>query len=97
MRKAGYQDEMILSAGAEKFLRPANMVLRAGYTYDALPERAFDPTYNLHRLSAGAGFLFSGALSLDFAYSYSFWGWGDPSLSLDNREHRALATFSYRY
>jgi hypothetical protein len=97
LKKAGYQDEMILSAGGEKFIRPANMVLRAGYTYDALPERAFDPTYGLHRLSAGAGFLFSGALSLDFAYSYSFWGWSDPSLTLDNREHRALATFSYRY
>jgi long-subunit fatty acid transport protein len=97
LSKAGYQDEMILSVGGEKFIRPANMVLRAGYAYDALPERAFDPTYNLHRLSAGAGFLFSGALSLDFAYSYSVWGWADGSLTLDNREHRALATFSYRY
>jgi hypothetical protein len=97
LRKTGYQDEMILSAGGEKFIRPANMVLRAGYTYATLPERAFDPTYDLHRLSAGAGFLFSGALSLDFAYSYSFWGWGDSGLTLDNREHRALATFSYRY
>jgi hypothetical protein len=97
LQKAGYRDELILSAGGEKFIRPANMVLRAGYAYTTLPERSFDPTYDLHRLSAGASFLFGGALSLDFAYSYSFWGWGDPTLSLDNREHRALATFSYRY
>lgn len=96
-QKAGYQDELILSAGGEKFIRPANMVLRAGYTFNTLPERAFDPAYDLHRVSVGAGFLFSGALSLDLAYSYSFWGWQGDELSFDNREHRALATFSFRY
>ncbi len=97
LSKAGYRDEMILSAGGEKFIRPANLVLRAGYAYNTLPEVAFDPTYDLHRVSAGVGFLFSGALSLDLAYAYSFWGLGDGDLTLDNQEHRALATFSYRY
>jgi hypothetical protein len=92
-----FRDELILSAGAEKFIRPANMVLRAGYAYNTLPEVAFDPAYALHRVSLGAGFLFSGALALDFAYAYSFWGWEGDGLTLDNREHRALATFSYRY
>jgi hypothetical protein len=96
-QKTGYQDELILSVGGEKFIRPANMVLRAGYTYNTLPERAYDPAYDLHRLSVGAGFLFSGSLSLDLAYSYSFWGWAGDGQSLDNREHRALATFSFRY
>jgi hypothetical protein len=97
LEKAGYQDELILSAGGEKFIRPANMVLRAGYTLNTLPETSFDPTYDLHRFSVGAGFLFSGALSLDLAYSYSIWGMAGDGLSLDNREHRALATFAYRY
>jgi hypothetical protein len=97
LQKAGYKDEMILSVGGEKFIPSANLVLRGGYTYNTLPETAFDPTYDLHRLSVGAGFLFSGALSLDLAYSYSFWGMADQDLTLDNREHRALATFSYRY
>jgi hypothetical protein len=96
-QKANYQDELILSVGGEKFIPPANMVLRAGYTYTTLPERNYDPTYDLHRLSVGAGFLFSGSLSLDLAYSYSFWGWGGDGQSLDNREHRALATFAFRY
>ncbi len=101
-QKTGYQDELILAAGGEKFIRPANMVLRAGYTYNALPERGdYVPAYDLNRFSVGAGFLFSGSLSLDLAYSYSFWGWagnGETSgQSLDNREHRALATFAFRY
>ncbi len=97
LQKAGYHDEMIFSVGGEKFLPPANMVLRAGYTLNTLPETAFDPTYDMHRVSMGAGFLFSGALSLDLAYSYAFWGLAGDGLSLDNREHRALATFAYRY
>lgn len=101
-QKTGYQDELILAVGGEKFIRPANMVLRAGYTYNALPERGdYDPAYDLNRLSVGAGFLFSGSLSLDLAYSYSFWGWAgsgeNAGQSLDNREHRALATFAFRY
>jgi hypothetical protein len=96
-QKADFQDELILSVGGEKYIKPANMVLRAGYTYNTLPERAFDPSYDLNRISVGAGFLFSGALSLDLAYSYSFWGWAGDGISLDNREHRALATFSFRY
>ncbi|MDB5105498.1 MAG: Long-chain fatty acid transport protein [Fibrobacteres bacterium] len=95
--KAGYKDEMILSLGGERFIRPANMVVRGGYTFNTLPETSFDPTYNLHRLSAGVGFLFSGALALDLAYSYSLWGMAGDGLSLDNREHRALMTFAFRY
>jgi long-subunit fatty acid transport protein len=101
-QKTGYQDELILAVGGEKFIRPANMVLRAGYTYNALPERGdYEPAYDLNRVSLGAGFLFSGSLSLDLAYSYSFWGWAGSGetagQSLDNREHRALATFAFRY
>jgi len=95
--KAGYKDEMILSVGAERFIRPANLVLRAGYTLNSLPETAFDPTYDLNRISAGVGFLFSGALALDLAYSYSFWGMSGDGVNVDNREHRALMTFAYRY
>jgi hypothetical protein len=88
---------MILSLGAEKFLSVANTMLRAGYTMNTLPETAFDPTYNLHRFSAGVGFLFSGSLTLDMAYSYSFWGLAGDGIRLDNREHRALLTMAYRY
>ena len=97
LEKAGYKDELILSVGGERFIRPANLVLRAGYTLNTLPETAFDPTYDLHRFSAGVGFLFSGSLVLDLAYSYSFWGLAGEGISLDNREHRALMTFAYRY
>lgn len=97
LEKAGYKDEMIMSLGGEKFIKPLNTVLRGGYAMNTLPERSFDPTYNLHRFSTGAGFLFSGALALDLAYSYSFWGLKGDGLSLDNREHRALMTFAYRY
>ena len=97
LQKAGYHDELILSVGGEKYIRPANVVLRGGYTLNTLPETEFDPTYDLHRFSVGAGFLFSGALSLDFAYAYSFWGLAGDGLNLDNREHRALASFAYRY
>jgi hypothetical protein len=97
LSKAGYKDEMIVSLGGERFIRPANLVLRGGYTLNTLPETAFDPTYNLHRVSAGVGFLFSGSLALDLAYSYSFWGLAGEGVSLDNREHRALMTFAYRY
>lgn len=95
--KAGYRDELILSVGGEKFVRPANLVLRGGYALNTLPETSFDPTYDLHRVSVGAGFLFGGALSLDLAYAYSFWGLEGDGLALDNREHRGLATFAYRY
>ncbi|MDQ3002491.1 MAG: hypothetical protein M3Y08_14680 [Fibrobacterota bacterium] len=97
LKKAGYKDEMMVSLGGEKFIKPLNTVLRGGYAMNTLPERSFDPTYNLHRFSTGAGFLFSGALALDLAYSYSFWGLEGDGLSLDNREHRALMTFAYRY
>jgi hypothetical protein len=97
LEKAGYRDEMILSLGAERFIRPANLVLRGGYTWNTLPETAFDPTYDLHRVSAGVGFLFSGSLALDLAYSYSFWDLAGDGLELENREHRALMTFAYRY
>lgn len=97
LEKAGYKDEMILSVGGERFIRPANLVVRGGYTLNTLPETAFDPTYDLHRMSAGLGFLFSGSLALDLAYSYSFWGLGGDGLTLDNTEHRALMTFAYRY
>ena len=95
--KTGYKDEMILSVGAEKFIAPANTVLRVGYTLNTLPETAFDPTYDLHRFSAGVGFLFSGALSLDLAYSYSIWGEASDGVNLDNSEHRALMTLAFRY
>lgn len=97
LEKAGYKDEMILSVGGERFIRPANLVVRGGYTLNTLPETAFDPTYDLHRVSAGVGFLFSGSLAMDLAYSYSFWGLGGDGLVLDNTEHRALMTFAYRY
>ena len=97
LKKAGYRDELILSVGGEKYFRPANMVLRGGYAINTLPETSFDPAYDLHRLSAGAGFLFGGALSLDLAYAYSFWGMSGDGLALDNREHRGLLTFAYRY
>ncbi|MDB5047537.1 MAG: Long-chain fatty acid transport protein [Fibrobacteres bacterium] len=97
LEKTGYKDELILSLGAEKFLPVANAMLRAGYTMNTLPETAFDPTYNLHRFSAGVGFLVSGSLALDMAYSYSFWGLAGDGISLDNREHRALLTMAYRY
>ena len=72
-------------------------MVRGGYAWNTLPETEFDPTYDLHRVSAGVGFLFSGSLAMDVAYSYSFWGLGGDGLTLDNREHRALMTFAYRY
>ena len=97
MEKADYRNEHILSVGAERFLAPMNTVLRGGYAYNILPERAFETSYQLHRISAGAGFLFSGSFGLDVAYSYSFWELQDPSLYLENREHRALMSFSYRH
>ncbi len=95
--KAQYNDEWILSAGAEKFLPEANTVLRAGYTFNTWPETFYATNYDLHRLSAGVGFLFSGSLSLDLAYAYSFWGLGGDGLTLDNREHRAMMTMAFRY
>lgn len=97
LEKGGYRSEHILSIGGEKYVAPAQAVLRGGYTYNTLPERAFSAAYNLHRLSAGVGFLFGGALSLDAAYSFAFWEWEDQGLYLENREHRALLTFAYRY
>jgi hypothetical protein len=95
--KTGYKDEVILSLGAEKFITSLNMVLRAGYTWNTLPETNFNSTYDLNRFSAGVGLLASGSLSLDAAYSYAFWGMQGSGLTLDNREHRTLLTFAYRY
>jgi long-subunit fatty acid transport protein len=97
LTKADYRNEHILSLGAEKFLKPLNTVLRGGYAYNTLPEQAFTPAYQLHRISAGLGFLFSGSFALDAAYTFSFWEVSDPSLYLENREQRALVSFSYRY
>jgi long-subunit fatty acid transport protein len=97
LEKTGYRDEMILSVGAEKYFSLANAVLRAGYTLNTLPETAFDPTYSMHRVSGGVGFLFSGALAMDLAYSYAFWGMSGDGVTVDNREHRALLTLAYRY
>lgn len=95
--KGGYSNEHILSVGGEKYVEAARTVLRGGYAYNTLPERSFDPSYALHRVSAGAGFLFSGSLSLDAAYSYSFWELQGGGLYLENREHRGLLSFAYRY
>lgn len=97
LEKGGYRNEHILSVGGEKYLAPARTVLRGGYAYNTLPERAFRAAYDLHRLSAGVGFLFGGALSLDAAYSYAFWELEDDALYLENREHRAMLSFAYRY
>jgi hypothetical protein len=97
LEKAHYDDEWILSLGAEKFLPAANTVLRAGYTLNTWPENYYESTYPLNRVSVGAGFLFSGSLSLDLAYSYSFWGLAGDGVALDNREHRAMMTFAFRY
>jgi long-subunit fatty acid transport protein len=95
--KTGFLNEHILSLGGEKFLKPLNTVLRAGYTYNTLPEGTYTPAYQLHRISAGAGFLFSGSFALDAAYSYSFWGLDDAGLYVENTEQRGLVSFSYRY
>lgn len=95
--KTGYRNEHILSLGAEGFVRPLNTVLRGGYAYNVLPEQSFEAAYHLHRASVGAGFLISGSFSVDAAYSYSFWELGDPELYLENREHRGMLSFSYRY
>lgn len=98
LEKGGYGNEHILSLGGERYLAPARSVLRAGYTYNTLPERSFSRPFDLHRVSGGVGFLFSGALSLDAAYSFSFWDLeAVDGLYLENREHRALLSFAYRY
>lgn len=97
LEKGGYGNEHILSVGGEKYLAPARAVLRGGYAYNTLPERSFDAAYDLHRVSAGVGFLFGGALSLDAAYSFAFWELADDGLYLENREHRVLLSFAYRY
>jgi len=97
LEKGGYRNEHILSLGGEKYLAPVHAVLRGGYTYNTLPERDFNAAYDLHRFSAGVGFLFGGALSLDAAYSFAFWELEADGLYLENREHRAMLTFAYRY
>lgn len=97
LERADFRNEHILSLGAEKFIKPLNTVLRGGYTYNTLPERDYLPAYQIHRLSVGAGFLFSGSFALDAAYTYSVWGLGDPTLYQDDTEQRALVSFSYRY
>lgn len=97
LEKADYGNEHILSFGAEKYLAAANTVVRGGYAYNTLPERSLVPHYSLHRVSGGVGFLFSGSLSLDAAYSYAFWELEDDGLYVENREHRGLVSFSYRY
>lgn len=95
--KAGYKDEMAVSVGGEKFIRPLNLVLRAGYAWNTLPGTDFDPTYGLHRFSTGVGLLLSGSFSVDAAYSYAFWGMAGQGLNLENKEQRGLVTFAYRY
>jgi long-subunit fatty acid transport protein len=95
--KGGYGNEHIVSVGGEKYLEAAGAVLRGGYAYNTLPERSFERAYDLHRASAGVGFLFGGALSLDLAYSFSFWELEGGGLYLENREHRGLLSFAYRY
>jgi hypothetical protein len=97
LEKTGYKDEALLSVGAEKFLAPLQMVVRAGYTLNTLPETNFKPTYDLNRFSAGIGLLATGSLSMDMAYSYAFWGMQGDGLNMDNREHRTLLSFAYRY
>lgn len=97
LEKGGYRNEHILSLGGEKYLTSSQAVLRGGYTYNTLPERAFSAAYDLHRFSAGVGFLFGGALALDAAYSFAFWELEGDGLYLENREHRAMLTFAYRY
>jgi hypothetical protein len=97
LEKTGYKDETILSFGAEKFITPLNMVVRAGYTLNTLPETNFQSTYDLNRFSAGIGILATGSMAVDLAYSYAFWGLQGEGLNMNNREHRTLLTFAYRY
>ena len=69
---------------------------RAGYTLTTSAQPQYEPTYELNRLSAGVGFLFSGSLSLDLAYSYSFWGLSGDGVTMDDLEHRAELAVLFR-
>ncbi len=92
-----YGNEHELAVGAEIYSPLIGGVLRGGYTYNMLAEKVFEPNYNLHRVAAGLGFILGGALSIDLGYSFGFWELQDAGLYQENREHRAMISFGYRY
>jgi len=93
----GYENEQAASIGSEMLLRPLPVLLRAGYAYNSLVGPDLDPVYNIHRGSLGVGFLLGGAVELSAAYSLGFWEAESGAAYSENREHRGLLTFGYRY
>ncbi len=92
-----YRNEHELAVGAEQYIPLIGGVVRGGYTYNLLPDKDFNPAYNRHRVAGGVGFIMGGSLSLDLGYSFSFWELQDADLYQENREHRAMMSFAYRY
>ena len=97
LNDSGYSNENIYSLGAEKYFKPLNTILRAGYTYSNVLDQGYTPTYNRHRASVGLGFLLSGSVSIDLGYSYAFWEEQDEKIYIKNQEQRGMITFGYRY
>lgn len=97
LENPGYRTEHLASVGGEFLLRPWPVMLRAGYAYNTLVGPGLDPTWNIHRVSAGFGFILGGAIDLSAAYSFAFWEGPSGDAYSENREQRVLATFGYRY
>ncbi|MDB5049116.1 MAG: Long-chain fatty acid transport protein [Fibrobacteres bacterium] len=93
----GFRTEHVASLGGEYMLRPWPVMLRAGYMYNTLVGPDLHPTYNIHRVSAGAGFIAGGTVDISAAYAYAFWEAGSSQAYSENREQRVLLTFGYRY
>lgn len=97
LENPAFPNEHAASLGAEALLPSTPILLRAGYAYNTLVGPDLDPTFNIHRVSLGAGFILGGAVDLSAAYALSFWEALSNGVYSENREHRALLTFGYRY
>jgi hypothetical protein len=83
--------------GGEYILRPWPVMLRAGYMCNTLVGPDLDPACNIHRVSAGAGFIAGGTVDVSAAYAFAFWEAQSGAAYSEYREQRALLTFGYRY
>jgi hypothetical protein len=100
-----------LRGGAELNLQSISTSLRAGFMYFPSPYN-FDTQVNAQKyLTAGIGFLFEGAVALDFAYAYGWWetshvmysgydknnAYFSSSTSEKVHTDNVIATFTYRF
>lgn len=96
--KRWYNDDVSYHLGAEYYVRPADLRLRAGYFRQPIPFKGFPVTEQPRFFTLGAGLLIDRTVNVDLAFLTGSWERKDPSLGTVEKYdvQRFLVTFSYR-